>query len=139
MWGIIEEKGALNYSGKERQMASPAENAKVFKLMTKKQRMEREVFEEYFKQFGEVRDALKKLIKEYKQQPRYRSKRACYDRSAFYIGKGITRLSFYGCYVHQYAMKDLVDRLQSRVDLTGASLFAQARDLHVYLRRNEEK
>jgi len=120
-------------------MASSANAAKVLRLTTKKQRMERKVFKEYFRQFDEVRAALKKLIKEYKQQPRYRSKRSCYDRYAFYIGKGITRISFYGCYVHQYAMKDLVDRLQSRVDLTGASLFAQARDLHVYLRRNEEK
>jgi len=125
-------------------MANPAkrenpvqqDNAKVIQLVTKHQ-AEREVFKKYFSKFREIRDALKRLIKENKQQPRYRNKRACYDRSAFYIGKGITRLSFYCCYVHHYAMKDLVDRLQSRINLTGMSLFSQGRDLHIYLRKEK--
>jgi hypothetical protein len=115
--------------------------AKVIKIDDRKNRIDKSMIQEYFTRFNDIRNALKEsLKKKTKNTRRFHKKKSGYERSAFYIGKSITRLSFYGLNAHRYEMETVVTDLQSRCDLTGTSTFAQGRDLHIYLRKeNKEK
>lgn len=115
-----------------------AETAKVLQMKDHKKKFDKSIIQAYFKRFDEIRTALKESIKNTTaKKRRFHRKKTGYERSTFYIGKGITRLSFYGLNAHRYEMETVVTDLQSRCDLTDTSIFAAGRDLHIYLRKEK--
>ena len=74
-----------------------------------------------FMEIDNIRAAVRAMVKE----------RGAYDYSRWYIGRGVTRLSFFSIYVSVFQMRRLVNRLKESFPY---DMFVYNRDLHIYMR-----
>lgn len=111
--------------------------AKVLKYETKRQRGEREAVAALFEQFTNIRLAVREAVEHYTIQKRRQGRRPHYDRSSFYIGKGVTRIVFKNLYVPLARMRAVSQYLETNLSNAYTYIFL-GRDLMVYLRDENE-
>jgi hypothetical protein len=102
-----------------------AAKAKVIPIRSKK----KDLVEVDFTEIDKIRTAVKELVEKY----RVLKISGHYDRSYFYIGRGVTNLVFRQLYCNRYRMQDLVKDLVLVYDFNHA-FYVNGRDLYVYLR-----
>lgn len=107
--------------------------AQVLKYQTKESKLEREAIEALFEQFTKLRETVRDGIDEFSSSNKPRGRRAHYDSSRFYIGKGVTRIMFVNVYIPMKNMNKLADY----VAITSPNAYKfiiRGRDLTVYIR-----
>lgn len=83
-----------------------------------------------FTELTEIRQTVRELVKRYRKKLQG-THRGNYDYSGFYVGRGVTRLSFFNLYVSQFQMRRIVSELVLQYK---HNIMAEGNNLHIYLR-----
>ena len=92
-----------------------------------------------FLEFDHYRSEVQKVVANFRKRNLY--PKGAYDKSNFYIGRKVTRISFYSLYVSQFQMAKLVRHLGIVFHDVNYKYYTEGTDLHVYFRgtRGEER
>lgn len=108
-----------------------AESLKVVNISDQLERLRSEIVTVDFMEFDHMRIFVKRAVANLKGRNRY--PRGAYEHSNFYIGRSVTRLSFFQLYCSHFQMNMLRKVLKAEMR-EPYKYYIQGNDLHVYLR-----
>lgn len=106
--------------------------AKVIRIGDHFERNENEIVTIDFIEFDHMRLFVKRAIRNMKNRNRY--PKGAYEHSNFYVGRRVTRLSFFDVYCSQFQMNKLRKMLADEMHEESYRYALDGNNLHVYLR-----
>lgn len=106
--------------------------AKVIRIGDHFERKESEIVTVDFIEFDHMRLFVRRAVQNMKNRNRY--PKGAYDASNFYIGRYVTRLSFFNVYCSAFQMNKLAKMLSDEMHTPEYRYAVDGNNLHVYLR-----